>query len=306
MACINPGVFARASDVSRPCSDTDALANRNRTTVNANAPETDLTASPLARAVPARLRFTPTGAVTCFTQLLFLISLTVTGCSPPVSGNVPQILLFNGTGTSPNDVEAVETILRDRHLEYSTVNSRQLNAMSESQLNAYRLIIIPGGNFIEMGDGLASITVVNIHNAVQGGLNYLGICASGFLAGDASYKSLNLTSGVRFDFYVAVNRSIHKAALAIEGVSTLPLEQYWEDGPQFTGWSEVVGKYPDGTPAIVEGTSGKGWVILCGVHPEAPAKWRRGMTFTTPASDSNAYAGTLIDAALDRTSLPHF
>ena len=55
------------------------------------------------------------------------------------------------------------------------------------------------------------------------------------------------------------------------------------------GWGAVVGKYPDGTPAIVEGTSGKGWVILCGVHPEAPANWRQGMTFTTPATASEPY-----------------
>ena len=34
----------------------------------------------------------------------------------------------------------------------------------------------------------------------------------------------------------------------------------------------MVGKYPDGTPAIVEGTFGNGWVILSGVHPEAPAE----------------------------------
>jgi glutamine amidotransferase-like uncharacterized protein len=67
-----------------------------------------------------------------------------------------------------------------------------------------------------------------------------------------------------------------------------------------------VAKYPDGTPAIVEGTSGKGWGILSGVHVEAPAKWRRGMTFTTPASDDNVYAIKLIDAALNRTSLPHY
>jgi glutamine amidotransferase-like uncharacterized protein len=78
-----------------------------------------------------------------------------------------------------------------------------------------------------------------------------------------------------------------------------------EDGPQFTGWGAVVGKYPDGTPAIVEGTCGKGWVILTGVHPEAPANWRRGMTFTTPASVDHAYAATLIDAALHGTCLPH-
>jgi len=30
------------------------------------------------------------------------------------------------------------------------------------------------------------------------------------------------------------------------------------------------------------------------------------MTFTTPASVDSAYAGTLIDAALPRTLLPHY
>jgi glutamine amidotransferase-like uncharacterized protein len=68
----------------------------------------------------------------------------------------------------------------------------------------------------------------------------------------------------------------------------------------------VVGKYPDGSPAIVQGTCGSGWVILAGVHPEAPAHWRRGLTFTTPASTDNDYAWTLIRAALNREMLPHY
>jgi hypothetical protein len=55
----------------------------------------------------------------------------------------------------------------------------------------------------------------------------------------------------------------------------------------------------------VEGTSGSGWVVLSGVHPEAPAAWRRGMTFTTPVSVDNAYAATLIRAALNRSPLSH-
>jgi glutamine amidotransferase-like uncharacterized protein len=238
--------------------------------------------------------------------LAALASLALTVCARPGSSSLPPILLFDGTGTSANGVAAVETVLKDNHLDYSTVNSRQLNAMSQSQLMAYRLLIVPGGNFIAIGDSVTSRTTANIHNAVQDGLNYLGICGGGFLAGHASYNSLNLTSGVRFGFYSAENRGIRKAAVAIAGVGTPPLEQYWEDGPQFTGWGAVVGKYPDGTPAIVEGTSGKGWVILSGVHPEAPANWRRGMTFTTPTSVANAYAGTLIDAALHRTWLPHY
>jgi hypothetical protein len=103
-----------------------------------------------------------------------------------------------------------------------------------------------------------------------------------------------------------VFNSIHKAAVPIACAEAPIIEHYWEDGPQFTGWGLVVGKYPDETPAIVEGTCGKGWVILCGVHPEAPESWRRGMTFSTTASAANDYTGTLVNAALNGTQLPHY
>src|SRR5437879_13872933 len=87
-------------------------------------------------------------------RLLFLIPLVMTGCASSVSNTVPPILLFNGTGTSPNGVAALETILKDCHLDYCTVNSQQLNGMSEAELMAYRLLIVPGGNYITMGDSL--------------------------------------------------------------------------------------------------------------------------------------------------------
>ncbi|MBI3448190.1 MAG: hypothetical protein HY049_04635, partial [Acidobacteria bacterium] len=183
---------------------------------------------------------------------MFLMTLALTACAQPAPSGVPPILLFDGTGTSANDVAAVEAILKDGHPEYATVNSQQLNGMNESQLMAYRLIVVPGGDFIAIGDGLTPSTTANIHDAVQGGLNYLGICGGAFLAGHASYNSLKLTAGVRFGFYAAESRGIRKAAVAITGVGTLAIEQYWEDGPELTGWGAVVGKYPDGTPAIVE------------------------------------------------------
>ena len=85
-------------------------------------------------------------------RTLLLISLTVTACTPSASSNVPPILLFNGVGTSANDVSAIETILKDKNLEYSKVNSLQLNGMSESQLRTYRLMIVPGGDFIAIGN----------------------------------------------------------------------------------------------------------------------------------------------------------
>src|SRR5262249_36893317 len=219
-----------------------------------------------------------------------------------------NILLFNGTGTSPNDVAAVEAILKGNLLDHTTVNSSELNAMGESQIRAYRLLIVPGGNFVDIGHSLTPGTTANIRSAVQNGLNYLGICGGAFFAGSfpEPYNGLNLTSGVQFRFYAAESRGISKTTVAIAVAGGPTLDHYWEDGPQLTGWGDVVGKYPDGTPAIVEGTSGPGWLILTGVHPEAPESWRHGVTFATHASEDNAYAATLIRAALDRISLSHY
>lgn len=235
-----------------------------------------------------------------------LAVLVLTACTPSSPVDTAQILLFDGTGTSPNDVKAVEAVLNRGHLNYSNVDSRQLNSMSESEMLAHRLLIVPGGNYLTISKGLTPVTATNIHRAVEGGLNYLGICAGGLLAGNGSSNSPNLTGGVRVGFYAAVNRGIHRAVVPIASAGTPTMEHYWEDGPQFTGWGEVVGKYPDGTPAIVQGECGKGSVILCGIHPEAPESWRRGLNFTMPASVANAYAGTLIEAALNGTRLVHY
>ena len=170
----------------------------------------------------------------------------------------------------------------------------------------YKLFIVPGGNYITMGNSLSRETSANIRNAVHAGMNYLGICAGVLLAGNANSNSFNLTSGVRFDFYAVVNQGIHKTSVTITRPDATTLEHYWEDGPHFAGWGDVIAKYPDGTPAIAEGTSGKGWLILCGIHPEAQENWRRGMVFNTPANIANAYAGTLVEAALQGRRLPHF
>jgi len=242
-----------------------------------------------------------------------LFALSLSGCHRPgaaavplTSGRVPGILLFNGTGTSPNDVAAIETLLEKSRISYSTASSAQLDEMSAARLRTYHLVIVPGGDFTRIGMGLEKETAAKLRDAVLHGVSYLGICAGAFFAGRTPYNGLNLTSGVQFGFYSAEGRGVRKAAVPISGVGTPTLDQYWEDGPQLTGWGAVVGRYPDGTPAVVQGKSGEGWIILSGVHAEAPESWRRGMDFTTPASVDNAYAMTLIRSALDRRSLPHF
>jgi hypothetical protein len=253
----------------------------------------------------------------CTASALALIASIVSGCGPrdsessaaTTNSNAPAaaaVLLFAGTGTSPNDVKSIESIMKNHHLDYAKVDSAQLNGMDVSQLRQYRLLIVPGGNFEQMGKGLSPNAAANIRGAVQNGVNYLGICGGAFMAGNSPYNGLNLTGGVRFGFYSVENQGIRKAAVSITVPGAPTLEHYWEDGPQLTGWGTVVGKYPDGTPAITQGNVGTGWMILSGVHPEAPENWRGGMTFSTPARVDNEYAWTLIEAALNRTSLPHY
>lgn len=232
------------------------------------------------------------------------VALTLLVCSACRPAAAP-ILLFNGRGASPGDVDATEQILAAEHLSYATAGSWQLNAMSVPELQQYRLLIVPGGNFEVLGKGLTASTSANLRAAVGGGLNYLGVCAGAFFAGDSPYHGLNLTSGVRFGFYGAEARGIRKAAVAITAVGGTVLDQYWEDGPQLSGWGAVAARYPDGTPAVVEGDFGSGRVILTGVHPEAPSSWRRGLKFRTTIEADHAYAATLIRAALTRQWLPH-
>ena len=236
--------------------------------------------------------------------LLWVLVIFLAGCA--TSGpTASDILLFNGRGTSSNDVAAIEEILRESGWRYSTASSAQLDAMSESELKAYRLVVVPGGNFVEVGNGLAPGTTTKLRKAIGNGVSYLGICAGAFFAGASPYNGLNLTDGVRFPFYSLEDRGVRKASVTIARASAETLEVYWEDGPQLTGWGQAVATYPDGTPAVVQGRFGDGWVVLAGVHPEAPERWRRGLGFTTPGDLSRAYAGTLIDAALSRKALPH-
>jgi hypothetical protein len=226
---------------------------------------------------------------------LTLAALGFTGCADRVQA---PVLLFDGTGTSPNDVRAVAAILEERQLDFDTADSGELDSMKIEQLRTYRLIIVPGGNFEHIGNHLGRTTVANLRAAVHGGTNYVGICAGAFFAGDSPYNGLNLTDGVRFPFYSAEAQGIRKAAVRISSPGLAPIDHYWEDGPELSGWGQPVASYPDGTPAVVEGRAGRGWVVLVGTHPEAPESWRGDLEFSTPARDSQAYAARLIDAAL--------
>lgn len=252
------------------------------------------------------------GLIVCI--LLPMILAGCGGASRPAAalatipfGNGPRVLLFTGTGTSSSDLAALKSILDDLKIDYATANSSELNAMSEVELMSHHLLIVPGGNSIEIGGSLTPTATAMIRDAVQrNGLHYLGICAGAFFGGASIYNGVDLTSGVGFDFFADELRGIHKEAVNISFPDSHALSVYWEDGPQLSGWGAVVARYPDGTPAITEGRAGAGFVMFTGVHLEAPEEWRQGLPFTTPMAADVAYAKTVIQSALSGTSLPHF
>jgi len=217
------------------------------------------------------------------------------------------VLIFNGTGTSATAVTAIVNVVKTKGLGYKTANSTQLNAMSQAQLAAYKLFIVPGGDSIKIGNSVSSKATTNVRNAVaQNGLNYLGMCAGGFFGGFSKHNGLNLTSGTWFSLYADYYKGIHKESVMISFPGGKKLDIYWQNGPDLSGWGSVVGKYPNGRTALTEGHWGKGFVLLSGVHPEAPAAWRYGMQFDTPLDVDLAYAATLVTAAFNGIMLPHY
>jgi biotin protein ligase-like protein len=229
-----------------------------------------------------------------------------TAALPPAIPASEPVLLFNGTGTSA-DVSAVQAVLSTLGIGYTTADSDQFNAMTKAELGGYKLIVVPGGNSIEIGQSLNGSTAGNLRGAVQQyGVHYLGICAGAFFGAHSGYNGVDLTGGLSFDFYADEFKGIHQEVIEISFPDRAPLNIYWEDGPQLSGWGEVAGKFPDGTPAIVQGQSGKGFVIFTGVHPEAPANWFGPMMLQASVNVDQAYAGTLIKAALTGVPLPNF
>lgn len=217
----------------------------------------------------------------------------------------PSILLYNGKGVSKNDASAIADILSAYQLAFQRVNETELNTLDITTLKSYRLLIIPGGNFIEVGNELSKQTTARINSAIHSGLNYLGICAGAFLAGDTHTNCFNLT-GIHYPFYAAENQGIRKQLVAVASAGGPVIEQYWEDGPSLNGWGEIVSRYPDSTAATVQGYIGSGFVVLTGVHAEAPESWIQPFQTSPGVKINHQYAYSLIGAALNRRALKHF
>lgn len=233
------------------------------------------------------------------------------------SASTPRVLVFNGIGTSPTDTSLLVQLLAAHGFTYRLVNSAQVAAMSLNELASYRLILWPGGDSMTMTRNLSAATRENIREAVvTRGVNYVGFCAGAFMAVGLSTPTqggwgLGIVPGKYLGLYTPAGIAHPSYATAATVNLRFPdgshNEMYWQDGPALPTWSHgSISTYPNGQTAMGQMWSGKGFVVLSGVHPEATEGWFRAQHLTDSDGLDAAVAWNLIQAAVTQRPLPTF
>jgi hypothetical protein len=222
------------------------------------------------------------------------------------------VLVFTGDGTWGTEIADLEALLGTHGVTYQEATSAQLDAMSAQDMAAFGVIYIPGGEGgTEAGNTLPQ-THANLRTAVQQlGVSYVGFCAGAFVAvapaptggGDVSY-GFGVVDGPVLDYYTGpgTDQTYEQTLESYpDGTSENIL---WYGGP-VTPPVGVIARYPTGDPAISEMWSGKGLVLIGGVHPDLSQASldALGVSPDTPAQD---IAWKMFQAALTQQPLPTF
>jgi glutamine amidotransferase-like uncharacterized protein len=152
-----------------------------------------------------------------------------------------------------------------------------------------KLWIQPGGRALTQARKMSPALKLRIIEFVKQGGSYVGICAGAFLAAEqfgwggapgrkVLERGLGLIPGFSGLYSPAGNENV--LLMNSDWLGFGKRELYWELGPDFRGESlwgssvEVLSRYPEGLPATVRSTFGKGRVYVTAFHPEAPQAWR--------------------------------
>jgi glutamine amidotransferase-like uncharacterized protein len=222
------------------------------------------------------------------------------------------VLVFTGDGTWRTEIADLEALLDAHGVTYQEADSAGLDAMSAQDMATFGVIYIPGGEGgTEAGDTAAQ-THANLRTAVQQlGVSYVGFCAGAFVAvapaptngGDVSY-GFGVVDGPLLDYYTGPG-SDQTYEQTLESYPDGTTENIlWYGGP-VTPDIGVIARYPTGDPAISEIWSGKGLVLIGGVHPDLSQATldALGVSPGTPAQD---IAWRIFQAALTQQPLPTF
>ncbi|OFZ30663.1 MAG: hypothetical protein A2622_13415 [Bdellovibrionales bacterium RIFCSPHIGHO2_01_FULL_40_29] len=225
------------------------------------------------------------------------------------------VLIYGGPGSWKAEIAALKNILFHQSLSYEVLKPNEINQMMESDYAKYKAIIFAGGDAPTVRQALSLQTRHYIRRAVQTqGLNYLGFCAGAWLAvapepapgqdvvyglGVIDGPVQELTQLSKMGLKYALDRSIFP-----DGSQRNLL---WYGGPITPNHAgSIVAKYSDGTAAISQIRSGKGLVVISGLHPAATKGILKSLDINDKEASAPDFAWSLLEAVIHDKLLPTF
>lgn len=196
-------------------------------------------------------------------------------------------LVYRGPAACAECPQALAELLHgaDRGFEVRFVGDAERHTISRATLGEAALYAQPGGGrSLTRAYRRVKASTPLIREFVLSGGRYLGVCMGGYLADGWRGFGL-LPPGVEADPYISAPRAdVTTRADTLVNVrwrgSLVPSPLFFQDGPLFRIPTEppagvtVVGRYATtGDVAALVSPFGRGWVAVCGPHPEAPDDW---------------------------------
>lgn len=268
-----------------------------------------------------------------FLAILIYLLLFVVSCVKPSSSSDPSaepaapessvgsgseqtdVLIYGGPGSWRAEIEALKSVLYANGATYEELKPDKLNKFSLDDFGKYKVILFAGGDAPTVRASLEKETRALIREAVQSrGLNYIGFCAGAWLAvapkpdptGDVVY-GLGVVDGPVSELNFLSKKGLTSTLDIATFANGESRKLLWYGGPiTFNSQDSIVAKYSDGTPAISQVYSGKGLVIMSGLHPAANKSILTYLGLYEREAVAPDYAWELLRAVIQNQPLPTF
>ncbi|GAB95358.1 glutamine amidotransferase-like uncharacterized protein [Kineosphaera limosa] len=222
----------------------------------------------------------------------------------------PIALIYRGAAACAECPQAAAELLTSADVGFEVRFVGEREGFGRATLAGAALYVQPGGGrSLERAYRAVKGHGPLIREFVRSGGRYLGICMGGYLA-DSWRGFALLPPGAEADPYVGApgadvtTRADTLVAITHRGSPT-PSRIFFQDGPLFRlpaavppGTSVVARYAATGDIAALVCPFGRGWVGVCGPHPEAPHDWYSAHGLPDEGRTGTALGHDLLDALL--------
>lgn len=232
---------------------------------------------------------------------------TVSAVPAAHAGDRPLALIYNGPQGCDDCAPTIASVLRKAKRPFRVAyvgpgTGRELNADILRQATLY--VQPGGGSDLETTWNDLEPAADDLRAWVKAGGSYLGLCFGAYLAG--SNPGLGLLPGDTFGWAGSEGSTVPDDRDTVIPVTWRGSERhmYFQDGPGFrlkkSADATVLATYPNGVPAALVATYGKGRVGVSGPHPEATRTWYENADLENPDGYRLDLAHDLIEATVGK------